>query len=152
MDVARYSHQIRVEAKMAANSTRDDLPRFQPVTFTLIKDNADRYDDLMAQAAREHSRRYFEVKDEADRRFPEDHQAEQRLFWFHAELAQRRIPPDFYKITGGIIARMAINAWARRAVDKVVLDAVDYAQRIHLDPEQPPRRARRDMQDIGREK
>ncbi|MBO2464944.1 hypothetical protein [Actinomadura violacea] len=142
MEVARYSYRTRVQVKMAGESSRDDLPRFSPVSFYLAGQWAARYEALREAAAVEHYRRYAEVQEEAEQRFPSIEQAQQRVLWFEAELAKRRIPPRFYRVSGGIIARMAIDRWRRRGVDRVIKAAVEYA----VDAHEQPHRARSDMQ------
>ncbi|MFG2007288.1 hypothetical protein ACGFNU_49875 [Spirillospora sp. NPDC048911] len=54
---------------------------------------------------------------------------------------RRRAPGTPYRIPAGTLARMAIDRWARRPVEQVVLAAVSYATAVH----QQPHRTRRDI-------
>jgi hypothetical protein len=141
--LARYAAHARDAQR--ADAERAEA-RFPPVSFYLPAELADHYDELRQRAYDRVLQIHIKVKAEAAERYPDPTQAAERALWVAGELAARGVPMRLHRIPGGAIARMAIDRWRRRSVDRVAAAAVDYAEEVHVQPH----RARQDMHKLRR--
>jgi hypothetical protein len=146
LEIARYAHAGWQAQQAAARGDLDDAraPLYPPVSFYLTIDLAAEYDELRERACEGPRAMRGALEGEAARRFPEDQAARQG--WLAGELRARGIPARLAKVSGGVLARMAIDRWARRPVDQVAAHAVAYAADAH----DQPHRGRRDMHKLRR--
>ncbi|MGV9601657.1 hypothetical protein ACWDR1_33860 [Streptosporangium sandarakinum] len=114
------------------------------MSFYLPPPLAARYEQLR-RAALDHVHALLRsLREQAHDRYPGAGRQLDRTLWVTDHLAHLGLPamparPP--RITGGVIARMAIDRAGRRSVDRVIRAAVDYAAATHTQPH----RARRDM-------
>lgn len=148
LDIARYGETTSLAHKTAAERHLDDAqaPRFPPVSFYLPADIADRFDEIRRRTSHHIAQELHELREEAKRRFPRPAQAQDRANWYARERHRLGLPARARRIPAGVLARMAIDRWRRRSVDKVVTDAVAYAKAVHVQPH----RARQDMHQLRR--
>jgi hypothetical protein len=150
LEVARYADKAWWALKATAHSDAQgddaDVPRHPPVSFYLPAPLAEPYEALRESAYRRVKKIHQDLKAEARRRYPVPTQVEERAVFIATELTRLDVPARLPTITAGAIARMAIDRWRRRAVDKVAQAAVAYAAEVH----DQPHRARRDMQKLRR--
>ncbi|MGV9383503.1 hypothetical protein ACWDRB_47355 [Nonomuraea sp. NPDC003707] len=134
--VARYAHRAATAQKAAGQGgpVSEHATVHQPVTFYLPEGLAARYDALRASTFRTVDELIWELRGEARK-------MEDGALWLVKRLAELGLPHKAFRITGGVIARMAIDHVRRRKPDRVVAAAVDYAAEAH----EQPHRARRDM-------
>jgi hypothetical protein len=128
-------------ARYADKSNQDRTRRIQPVSFYLAAEHADTHNDLVRGTQPAVIQFHDRARREAMERFPTDLDAAQR--WYMAELHQHGVPFQVPTVPRGVLVRMAIDRWARRAVDEAVAAGVAYAADILTKPQ----RARRDMLD-----
>jgi hypothetical protein len=138
LDLARYAEASR----LAAIRGGAPAPVHQPVSFYLPADLADTAEQMRAQAVRDVIAARNKLRREADQRFPGDE--EQQALWFSTQLTRRGLPHQVRQVPRGAIARMAIDRWARRPLEQVAADAVEYAAEVHAQAH----RARRDMRKL----
>jgi hypothetical protein len=143
LEVARRAADARAAQRAASEPGGRDLadaPAYDPVGFWLQADLADRYNALRKAAPRAVVDAHDDIEVEALTFFPAD--AQQRRAWISLELRRRRVPYRAVSVTGGVIARMAIERWAGRDTDEVIAEAVSYAQMAHEQWHRPHRRLR----------
>jgi hypothetical protein len=124
------------------------------VSWYLPAELADTWEELRYQARATAARARNDVIAEAEQRYPADGPAGQpspecernRRRWYLDQLRDRDIPLRGAQVPRGVIARMAIDAWAGRGVGRVCAAAADYAAQWH----DQPHRARRDMHTLQR--
>ena len=143
--VAQYAYAGWQAQQAAGGGRRDDAraPVYPPVSFYLPGYLAGPYDDLRERARERVRKMRRELETEAARRFEDE---KERAAWLMGEMVAQGIPLRMGKVSGGVLARMAIDGWARRSADRVCSDAVAYAAGAH----QQPHRGRRDMHKLSR--
>lgn len=148
LEVARYADVSWQAQRLAGALGRggDAAPVYPPVSWYLPAGLADAHTELRWQAQQDAAEARQEVHAEAGRRYPQEDQRADRDRWYRDELRRRGIPARAARVPRGTLARMAIDAWARRSPDRVAAAAVDYAAEAHLQPH----RARRDMYELRR--
>ena len=146
--LARYADAGWQAARIAAAYGRDSAaaPVYPPVSWYLPAELADEHEELRARAYGMAAAIRQEAAAEAAARYPADSQAADRRGWYLEELRRRDIPARGAQIPRGALARMAIDAWARRSPDRTAAAAVAYAAEAHLQPH----RGRRDMYQLRR--
>ncbi|MFD9946269.1 hypothetical protein ACFWYW_30620 [Nonomuraea sp. NPDC059023] len=157
--VVRYHHQATTAQKEAGQGRPSPAATvLQPVSFYLADaPDAAAYEELRRGCETAMRRLIAEVEKEVEttvpKRDPETGETRSparltslRKVSVRLMLAARGLPGRPIHITGGVIARMGIDAASRRKVDNVILDGVEYAQAVH----EQPHRARRDMHDLTR--
>ncbi|MEU1883401.1 hypothetical protein ABZ470_39360 [Streptosporangium sp. NPDC020072] len=147
LDIARYVDRAITAQKLAGQGNLGPhAPILNPVSFYLTADTADRCLALLSTSYQAVLQVHQQLNEQARTTFPNRNQAQERRIFVLEELARRRVPVRPYRPTNGVLARMAIDRAARRSVDRVLIEAVDYAQRVH----DQPHRARRDMHVLDR--
>jgi hypothetical protein len=149
LDLVRYADRLHqgLQAAGRAGTDSDLLPVYPPVSFYLPADLADRYEQLREVAYRDALRRRGEIEEEAWRRYPDARgQAGERVAWCLAQMVTAHLPLRIRTVPRGVLARLAIDRWARRSPDRVAAAAVAHAQEVH----EQPHRARRDMRQLRR--
>jgi hypothetical protein len=146
LEVAQYADAGWQAQQAAAAGRRDDAqaPVYPPVSFYLPADLAGEYETLRREAFEQSQAMRGTVAAEAAQRFPGD-EIQQRS-WLMGQLAHRGIPVRAARISGGVLARMAIDRWAGRPVDQAVADGAAFAADVH----QQLHRGRRDMTQLRR--
>jgi|SRR5579859_7611063 len=137
------------QAQRAAAAGRRDAaaaPVYPPVSWYLPAGLADVLTALREQARQAAAAARQQVWDEALQRYPLKDQADEQRRWYLRELAAHDIPLRGAQVPRGVIARMAIGAWAHRPADEVCAAAVDWAAEWH----EQPHRSRRDMHTLQR--
>ncbi|MFI7049025.1 hypothetical protein [Streptosporangium sandarakinum] len=145
LDLARYAHRAAEAQKHAGQGhPSTHAPVHQPVSFYLPPPLAARYEQLR-RAALDHVHELLRsLRKQAHDRYPGADQKPDRTLWVTGRFTRLGLPTMPTRapwITGGVIARMAIDRAGRRSVDHVIRAAVDYAAATH----DQPHRARRDM-------
>jgi hypothetical protein len=148
MTLALYADASWRAQRAAAAVSRDSAgaPVYQPVSWYLPGELAGDLEELRARARLAAAAARRQVDAEATRRYPDPGQAAERRRWFLDELRRRGVPLRGAQVPRGVPARMAIDAWARRGVDRVCAAAAEYAAQWH----EQPHRARRDMRTLQR--
>jgi hypothetical protein len=138
LDLARYAEVGR----LATVRGGPGASVCQPTSFYLPRDLAERAENLRVRAIHEVIEARHELHQEAQEQFPGDEH--QQTAWFSAQLTSRGLPARVRQVARGVIARMAIDQWARWPVDQVAAEAVAYATNTH----RQVHRARRDMRQL----
>jgi hypothetical protein len=150
MALARYAEASWRAQRAAADGGRDAAaaPVYPPVSWYLPAELADTHAGLRDRAWQAAAQARQEVATEAERRYPGKDQAAAtaRALWYLGELARRDIPRRAARVPRGVLARMAIDAWASHTPDEVCARAVDHAAQWH----EQPHRGRRDMHELQR--
>jgi hypothetical protein len=156
MAVARYADASWQAQRAAAAGSRDSAaaPVYPPVSWYLPTGLADTWEELRYQARATAAQARNDVITEAEQRYPADGPDGQpspecerhRRRWYLDQLRERNIPLRGAQIPRGVLARMAIDAWARHTPDEVCAAAVDHAAEWH----EQPHRGRRDMHQLQR--
>ncbi len=156
MVVARAADASWQAQRAAAAGRRDTAaaPVYPGVSWYLPADLAGIWEELRWQARLTAGRARNEVLAEAEQRYPADGPGGQpspecernRRRWYLDQLRERDIPLRGAQVPRGVIARMAIDAWARRSPDTVCAAAAGFAAEWH----DQPHRGRRDMHQLAR--
>jgi hypothetical protein len=149
LEIARYAHAGWQAQQAAGRGEGDDdrAPLYPPVSFYLPPELAGQYEALRVRALERVWEVQRELEDEAARRYPDEKkQAAERVGWLAGEMVRLGVPSRPRRVTGGALARMAIDRWARRSADQVAADAVAYSADAH----EQPHRGRRDMHQLRR--
>jgi hypothetical protein len=143
--VMRYTVATRLAQKLNSDGGAD-APRWPPVSFYLAGELADAAASLRERAWSWCVQVHDQLHAEAAEKFPSPAQAPERREWVRRQLTELGVPERLYRVPAGTLARMAIDRWRRRAVDRVAAAAVKYAEDAH----EQPHRARRDMHHLRR--
>jgi hypothetical protein len=148
LELVRYADRVHHGLLAAGRgSDSDDLPVYPPVSFYLPGQVATAYEQLRQIAYVEAVEQRHRLHEEAWQRYPERRlQAGERVAWFLAQMSAAGLPLRIRTVPRGVLARLAIDRWARRSADRVAAAAVAHAQEVH----EQPHRARRDMRQLRR--
>jgi len=148
MALARCAEASWLAQRAAGAGRREDpaAPVYPPVSWYLPAGLADTHEELRHRAWQVAAQARAEVAAQAQQQYPGKDQEADRDLWYLRELARRGIPRRSAQVPRGVIARMAIDAWARHSPDTVCAAAVDHAAEVH----QQPHRGRRDMRTLRR--
>ncbi|MFC4014581.1 hypothetical protein ACFOY2_45675 [Nonomuraea purpurea] len=142
LDVARYAHVSRQALlDVGRFGAGPDSPVHKKVSVYLPEDVATEWEAL--RKATEPAVREFvkALRAQVQKEFPGPDQERERAYIFWMRLHANNLPEHPPRVPGGVIARMAIDKHADRDVEKMILDAVNYAWEIH----EQPHRTRRDV-------
>ncbi|MEU4548747.1 hypothetical protein [Nonomuraea dietziae] len=158
LHVVRYHYQaVQAQKRAGQGHYSPAAPIHQQVSFYLTEQLTAVYEALRKSCESAMVALIAELEEQAAAEIP-DHDLDTgevrpprllaglRAMTVRMRLAGRGLPDRPIRITGGVIARMAIDQAARRKVDNVLLDAVRYASDVH----DQPHRARRDMHRLRR--
>jgi hypothetical protein len=148
MALARCAEASWQAQRDAATGGRDAAaaPVYPGAGWYLPAELADVHTGLRDRAWQAAMQARHQVADDAQQRYPGKDQATSRALWYQSELARRGIPRRAARVPRGVIARMAIDAWASHTPDEVCAAAVAHAAEWHAQPH----RARRDMLKLQR--
>ncbi|MGW4719402.1 hypothetical protein [Nocardia sp. NPDC004260] len=137
LQLIRYADQLR--GTLAAARGRQP-PGVSAASFYLPGDYADRLDALLTAAQEHHADLLDEARERVLAELPDGPRTAQvmRMMSVVAELG---VPLRVYRLPAGVVARRAIDLWARRSPAAVVAAAVGHASSSH----QQFHRARKDM-------
>jgi hypothetical protein len=157
LDVARYADASWQAHRAAGDPGRRDTataPVYPPVSWYLPAELAAAWEELRGQAWAAVAAAQRQVAAEAAERYPATGKdgrpvpgwKDNRRRWYLDQLAARDIPLRSAQIPRGVLARLGIDAWARRGADTVCAAAAAHAAEWH----EQPHRGRRDMHTLAR--
>lgn len=137
LQLIRYTEQLR---RTLAAARGRATPGVSAASFYLPGDYADRLDTLLTGAQDHHADLLDAAREQVFTELPDGPRTAQVIRMMSA-VAERGVPFRVYRLPAGVVARRAIDRWARRSPVTVVAAAVGYAEWSH----QQFHRARKDM-------
>ncbi|MEU1986136.1 hypothetical protein [Nocardia sp. NPDC019395] len=137
LQLIRYADQLR---RTLAGARGREAPAVSAASFYLPGEYADQLDALLTGAQEHHAELLDEAREQVLAELPDGPRTAQVMAMISA-VAERGVPFRVYRLPAGVVARRAIDRWARRSPASVVAVAVGYASESH----QQFHKARKDM-------